>query len=154
MTEAQRLPQYVIAGLGQTGLSCVRYLQNQSLAFKVWDTRADLVVSDELAARVNAEITCGEVPQNYWNGVTHLVLSPGIATDLPAVLTAKQAGVSVIGDIELTTASIDPYSPSGNASTEIVAGDFISTGPLRFEGILTRAIKSFFGIIVNITSPL
>lgn len=101
MTEAQRLPQYVIAGLGQTGLSCVRYLQNQSLAFKVWHTRADLVVSDELAARVNAEITCGEVPQNYWNGVTHLVLSPGIATDLPAVLTAKQAGVSVIGDIEL-----------------------------------------------------
>ncbi|MAJ68618.1 MAG: UDP-N-acetylmuramoyl-L-alanine--D-glutamate ligase [Alteromonadaceae bacterium TMED7] len=101
MTETARLPQYVIAGLGQTGLSCVRYLLQQSVAFKVWDTRADYTVGEELAARVNADITCGELPQNYWQGVTHLVLSPGIATDLPEVARARQAGVSVIGDIEL-----------------------------------------------------
>ena len=101
MTETARLPQYVIAGLGQTGLSCVRYLQQQSVAFKVWDTRAGFSVSEELAAQVNADITCGELPQHYWQGVTHLVLSPGIATDLPEVTRARQAGVSVIGDIEL-----------------------------------------------------
>ena len=55
---------FVIAGLGQTGLSCVRYLQQQSVAFKVWDTRAGFSVSEELAAQVNADITCGELPQH------------------------------------------------------------------------------------------
>lgn len=101
MAAAQRSQWYVVAGLGKTGLSCVRYLQQQGLPFKVWDTRADFTVTDELARQVNAGITCGALPQDYWQGVTHLVLSPGIATDLPAVLEAKCAGVAVIGDIEL-----------------------------------------------------
>lgn len=101
MTEQQRLPQYVIAGLGQTGLSCVRYLQQQGVQFKVWDTREDFLVTDGLATEVNAQITCGDVPDDYWLDVKFLVLSPGIATDLPAVENAIQAGVAVIGDIEL-----------------------------------------------------
>lgn len=101
MAAAQRSQLYVVAGLGKTGLSCVRYLQQQGLPFKVWDTRTDFTVTDELALQVNAGITCGAVPQDYWQGVSHLVLSPGIATDLPAVLEARGAGVAVIGDIEL-----------------------------------------------------
>lgn len=91
--------QFVIAGLGKTGLSCARYLQNKGAKFKLWDTRTSLKLDKELEA--SGRVHLGTPPSTYWNNVDFLVVSPGIAIDLPEVLDAKQQGVTVIGDIEL-----------------------------------------------------
>ncbi|OFI32827.1 UDP-N-acetylmuramoylalanine--D-glutamate ligase [Alteromonas lipolytica] len=135
MTAAQRSGQYVVAGLGKTGLSCVRFLQQQGLPFKVWDTRADFQVSDALAQEVNAEITCGSLPENYWQGVTNLVLSPGIATDLPAVKNARQAGVAVIGDIELFAGKVSHPVIGVTGSNGKTTVTLLTTHILRQLGI-------------------
>lgn len=100
MTQTQ-VPQYVVAGLGKTGLSCVRFLKQQDLNVRVWDTRESLSLTASELNELGCEVTCGNVPENYWQGIDCLVLSPGLATDLPAIEVARKAGVEVIGDIEL-----------------------------------------------------
>jgi UDP-N-acetylmuramoylalanine--D-glutamate ligase len=87
----------VVAGLGMTGQSCVRYLRSTGANIRCWDTRTGIKIPET----INEPVCLGKPPVGYWHNVDVLVLSPGIATDLPAVLEAKAFGVTVIGDVEL-----------------------------------------------------
>ncbi|MDC8832629.1 UDP-N-acetylmuramoyl-L-alanine--D-glutamate ligase [Alteromonas gilva] len=92
---------YVVAGLGKTGLACARYFSRHNKAFRIWDTRTGYAVPETVQQEFKVPIHCGAVTNDYWTDVDVLVLSPGIAPDSPAVKAAKACGVEVIGDIEL-----------------------------------------------------
>ncbi|RDV29416.1 UDP-N-acetylmuramoyl-L-alanine--D-glutamate ligase [Alteromonas aestuariivivens] len=97
MTQTLESKTVVVAGLGLTGQACVRFLCQHARCVSAWDTRADLMVPET----VQVPVCLGEPEAAFWQGVDLLVLSPGIATDLPAILQARKAGVEVIGDVEL-----------------------------------------------------
>ena len=80
-----------------TGQACVRFLSAQQVKVSAWDTREHLNVPDS----VNVPVTLGEPPAAFWTDVDLLILSPGINPQLPAVQYAAQAGVEIIGDVEL-----------------------------------------------------
>ncbi|MFS1702024.1 UDP-N-acetylmuramoyl-L-alanine--D-glutamate ligase [Alteromonas sp. AMM-1] len=88
---------FVVAGSGLSGLSCVRYLLDQGKQVKLWDTRPHAHIPDTLTI----DVVCGELPDNYWQGMEVLVVSPGISPALPAIQNAAASGVQVVGDIEL-----------------------------------------------------
>lgn len=87
----------VVAGLGLTGQACVRFLTAQPVKVSAWDTRENLNIPES----VNVPVMLGEPPAAFWSDVDLLILSPGINPQLAAVQHASQAGVEIIGDVEL-----------------------------------------------------
>ncbi|WP_330924593.1 UDP-N-acetylmuramoyl-L-alanine--D-glutamate ligase [Candidatus Sororendozoicomonas aggregata] len=92
----------VIVGLGNTGLSCARYLSAQGLPFSVVDSRLSppglAALRDELP---DVMVHTGSLDEQLLAGADELIVSPGIAVDTPAIAAAAGTGAKVIGDIEL-----------------------------------------------------
>ncbi|QLB13365.1 UDP-N-acetylmuramoylalanine--D-glutamate ligase [Bisgaardia hudsonensis] len=88
-----------IIGLGKTGLSCVRYLQNQQADIRVIDTRKNPTGIELLDKSI--PLYTGGLNQQWLLDSDIIVISPGLAVKTPEIQTALQAGVEVIGDIEL-----------------------------------------------------
>ncbi|MBU3021533.1 UDP-N-acetylmuramoyl-L-alanine--D-glutamate ligase [Aestuariibacter sp. A3R04] len=89
--------QFVVAGLGLTGQSVIRFLLESGASVKVWDTRE----SADIPNTVTVPVSLGTVPTTYWQNVDTLVLSPGISPFHPCVVDAREQGVDIIGDVEL-----------------------------------------------------
>lgn len=92
---------YLVAGLGVTGQSVLRYLTAQGEDCFAFDTRVDFDVSDLQKQFPNVQFALGEVPIKWLKKYQTIVLSPGIAKSEPWVAALKKLGKQVIGDIEL-----------------------------------------------------
>ena len=91
----------VIIGLGKTGMSCVRYLANQGMPFRVIDTRENPPVFDELQEHYpEIEVHTGSFNREWMLEADELIVSPGIALAEPDIAAAMAAGVKAVGDIE------------------------------------------------------
>ncbi|WP_185268732.1 UDP-N-acetylmuramoyl-L-alanine--D-glutamate ligase [Halopseudomonas xiamenensis] len=94
--------QRIIVGLGVTGLSVARYLAGRGLPFAVCDTRANPPGLDQLQRFAPmADLYLGELDADLLCSAGELIVNPGIALSTPAIQAALQAGVNVVGDIEL-----------------------------------------------------
>ena len=94
--------RWVVVGLGQTGLSCVRFLAAQGAEVSVVDTRENPPQLSALRREhPTLAVHCGELPLERLLRVANWVISPGVALDHPAVRAAKLAGIAVMGDLEL-----------------------------------------------------
>ena len=58
-------------------------------------------LKEQLGEKSGAAVLTGKLPQETITSLDMAVLSPGVPTDLPVVLAMKEAGVQVIGEIEL-----------------------------------------------------
>ncbi|GKX60454.1 UDP-N-acetylmuramoyl-L-alanine--D-glutamate ligase [Leminorella grimontii] len=91
--------QVVIIGLGLTGLSCVDYFTARGVMPRVVDTRATPPGMDKLPEGV--ECHAGSLNRDWILGADLLVVSPGIALATPVLKEAAEAGIEIVGDIEL-----------------------------------------------------
>jgi UDP-N-acetylmuramoylalanine--D-glutamate ligase len=92
----------VVVGLGATGLACARFLHARGLPFSVLDSRDDppgLAALREEMPQV--PVFLGQAPAAVLAAASELVVSPGIAPDDPLLQPARDAGVAVVGDIDL-----------------------------------------------------
>lgn len=89
----------VIIGLGLTGLSCVDFFVSRGLFPRVMDTRMTPPGLDALPEQV--EYHSGSLNLEWLLQADLIVASPGIALAHPALVAAADAGVEIIGDIEL-----------------------------------------------------
>lgn len=101
-TQSMNSAPAVVVGLGRTGLSCVRFLVRQGRPVVVVDSRAEPPGLDELRRDFPA-VAChlGGFDAELFRTAAELVVSPGVAWDEPALVTAREAGTVVMGDIEL-----------------------------------------------------
>ncbi|MGL4859936.1 MAG: UDP-N-acetylmuramoyl-L-alanine--D-glutamate ligase [Enterobacteriaceae bacterium] len=88
----------VIVGLGLTGRSCVDFFIARGVLPRVMDTRATLDVS-YLPAGVECHL--GGLNEQWLLEADLLVVSPGMALSTPILQRAAQAGIEIVGDIEL-----------------------------------------------------
>lgn len=91
-----------VVGLGQTGLSCVRYLLERDIMPVVFDTRkepAGLAQVRQLHADI--EVHTGPLEIEQVLGLDLLVVSPGVDLRLPALQLAIDAAIPVVGDMDL-----------------------------------------------------
>ena len=92
----------VVVGLGVTGLSCIRYLDSLGVSLTVMDTRAEPPYLETLSRFYpHIDLHAGSLDTAVAKDTDLLVMSPGVALTEPAVLEAINAGVEVVGDIEL-----------------------------------------------------
>ncbi|KJF99396.1 UDP-N-acetylmuramoyl-L-alanine--D-glutamate ligase [Photobacterium leiognathi] len=97
----------VVIGLGMTGLSVVNHLMRlpQSLTIKVIDTRDNPPGQDQLPESV--ALCIGQWNTEWLLSADMIIASPGIALATPELVLAAEAGVEIIGDIELFAREVD-----------------------------------------------
>lgn len=88
----------LVVGLGVTGLSVARYLSRHEVPFELADEHANDSVLDALDSKPLCHRNFTEA---LFSAVDVIVLSPGVPRAHPAIVSALNAGVRVIGDIEL-----------------------------------------------------
>ncbi len=92
----------VIVGLGKTGLSCACYLAGQGGSFAVADTRPEPPELGPLRELLpDIPVYLGSFDAKLFRNAGRLILSPGVSVEEPAIREAADAGVEIIGDIEL-----------------------------------------------------
>lgn len=89
----------VIIGLGLTGLSCVDFFMARGVTPRVMDTRISPPGLDKLATSVECHV--GSLNEEWLLGADLIVASPGMALANPALSSAAEAGVEIVGDVEL-----------------------------------------------------
>lgn len=89
----------VIIGLGLTGLSCVDFFLARGVTPRVMDTR---VVPPGLNKLPNSvECWLGSLNDRWLLAADLIIASPGMSLAHPSLMDAADAGVEIIGDIEL-----------------------------------------------------
>ncbi|RME35528.1 MAG: UDP-N-acetylmuramoyl-L-alanine--D-glutamate ligase, partial [Gammaproteobacteria bacterium] len=102
---ARNLPEPgydLVVGLGTTGFSCARHLAAAGRRVVVCDSREQPPGRERLAMELPS-VTCfaGPFAPELFRAAGRVILSPGLDPDLPAVTAAREAGIEIIGDIEL-----------------------------------------------------
>lgn len=94
----------LVAGCGISGIAAVTLLHDKGMNSILYDGNEKLDPKEILGRfpeGVQPEIVLGEISPELMEEINLVVLSPGIPTDLPFVLAFKEAGIPVIGEIEL-----------------------------------------------------
>jgi len=92
----------LVLGLGDTGLSALRWLHSQGARLSVADTRDVPPGLDALKAELpNVVVYTGALKSDVFDGVDLAVISPGVPLSEPEIQAAIQRGVPVVGDVEL-----------------------------------------------------
>lgn len=93
---------YVIVGLGATGLSAITYLARQGFSVAAADTRELPPHAETVKQRFpTIPLFLGEDFSVPILSASTVVVSPGIAPNIPILQKARAKGVSIISDIEL-----------------------------------------------------
>lgn len=99
----------LVLGLGETGLSLVRYMLAQGTQVRAADSRDRPPSLDTLRKEFpQVEIHCGVFRQTLLEGIDLLAISPGVPMQDPLVKKAVALGIPVVGDIEVFALSL-PY---------------------------------------------
>ena len=107
--------QVLVLGLGETGLSALRWLHGQGARLSVADTRDTPPGIEALKAELpEVSIHPGAFTAVLFSGVDLVVASPGVPLSEPEIQAAIKRGVAVVGDVELFA----QYRP---ASAKVIA---------------------------------
>lgn len=85
-----------VIGMGRTGCAAVAYLQRLGMPCEAFDER-QVTLPEELRVPLNI----GPLQADVLNTFDRIVVSPGINWQHPALVAAREAGVAVVGDLQL-----------------------------------------------------
>lgn len=92
----------LVLGLGETGLSVLRFLQAQGAIVSVADSRENPPNLQAVKAEMpEVMVYLGDFDAEILKASELLVVSPGIALSEPAIQAAVKVGIAVVGDVEL-----------------------------------------------------
>ncbi len=134
----------VIIGLGLTGLSCVDFFIARGVTPRVMDTRINPPGLDQLPESVEQHV--GDLNQEWLLDADLIVVSPGMALAHPALSEAAEAGVEIIGDIEL-------FCRENQAPVVAITGSNGKSTVTTLVGEMAKAAGWSVGIGGNIGVP-
>lgn len=138
----------IVMGLGQTGISCVRYLAKKHARFAVVDSRSnppDLAAFKTEFPRV--ELRLGKFDAHFLARATELIISPGVAQTEPAIQEAIGKGVRLSGDIDLFCREI-------TAPIIAITGSNAKSTVTTLVGKMAQAAGINVGVCGNIGTPV
>ncbi|MFM6979126.1 MAG: NAD(P)-dependent oxidoreductase, partial [Methylophilaceae bacterium] len=92
----------LVLGLGDTGLSALRWLHRQGARLSVADTRQTPPGVEALKIEMpEVKLHTGAFIEAVLKDAEIIVISPGVPKAEPLVQAAIQRGVPVVGDVEL-----------------------------------------------------
>lgn len=98
----------LVVGLGNTGISVARYLQNLGINFAITDSRdKPPLIEAFLQQMPDAPVFTGSFDEAAFKVATHLVVSPGVSLNEKSIIKAIANGAKVVSDIDLFASSVD-----------------------------------------------
>lgn len=92
----------LVVGLGKTGYSIAQCLAQHGIPFAVADTREKPPLLAEFQDNMpDVGLFLGGFQAEAFQAATHLVVSPGLPLDEPAIAAAARRGIPVMGDLDL-----------------------------------------------------
>jgi UDP-N-acetylmuramoylalanine--D-glutamate ligase len=92
----------LIVGLGETGLSCARYLAQQGVQLAITDSRQHPPALERVREQLpDVALFLGQFDSSVFANADMLVVSPGVPVATREIQQAKAAGIQVLGDVEL-----------------------------------------------------
>ncbi|MBJ7222869.1 MULTISPECIES: UDP-N-acetylmuramoyl-L-alanine--D-glutamate ligase [unclassified Brenneria] len=134
----------VIIGLGLTGLSCVDFFLARGVAPRVVDTRVSPPGLDKLPENVERHL--GDLNEAWLMDADLIVASPGIALATPILCDAAEAGIEIVGDIEL-------FCREAHAPIVAITGSNGKSTVTMLVGEMARAAGWSVGVGGNIGLP-
>lgn len=134
----------IIIGLGLTGLSCVDFFLARGVTPRVMDTRVTPPGLDKLP--VSVERWLGSLNDDWLQAADLIVASPGMALAHPALMDAADAGVEIVGDIEL-------FCREAQAPIVAITGSNGKSTVTRLVGEMAEAAGWQVGVGGNIGLP-
>ena len=139
--------QRIIVGLGVTGLSVARYLAGRDVPFAVCDTREHPPGLDQLKRFAPmADLYLGELDARLLGSADELIVNPGIALSTPAIQIAMQAGVRVLGDVEL-------FAREADAPVVAITGSNAKSTVTTLLGLMAEKAGKRVAVGGNIGTP-
>lgn len=106
MHNARTHSRKIIVGLGLTGMSCARYLQQLNENFIVVDSRENPPLAEQFKAEfAHIDTHFGAFDAHFFTPQDELIISPGIALETPALASALAKGAKLNSDIGLFIAA-------------------------------------------------
>ncbi|NAX23220.1 UDP-N-acetylmuramoyl-L-alanine--D-glutamate ligase [Vibrio sp. V39_P1S14PM300] len=146
MERWQDIEKVVVVGLGITGLSVVKHLLSlpHSLQIKVIDTRDNPPGKEDLPT--NIPLHQGSWKSDWLLEADLIVANPGIALKTPDIQHAREAGIPVVGDIELFAWQVDK-------PVIAITGSNGKSTVTDLTGVMARAAGVNVGVGGNIGVP-
>lgn len=97
----------LVLGLGETGLSLLRWLSAQGASLRVADSRpVPPNLSDVYHYVAQDQVFCGAFSDALFEEIDFIAISPGVPLRDPVIARAVAKGIPVVGDIELFAQSL------------------------------------------------
>jgi UDP-N-acetylmuramoylalanine--D-glutamate ligase len=137
MSFSVRGQHVTVVGAGRSGVAAALLLADRGARVTLTDASPELdaaVVNQLRAAAVGLEL--GVHRSHSFTSADLLVLSPGVPLDQPAIVKAREAGVRIIGEIELASRWLSGRiiaitGTKGKSTTTTLTGRMFTTGGLN-----------------------
>ncbi len=140
----------LVLGLGETGLSALRWLATKGAVLSVADSRDNPPNVDDLARDMpQVAVYTGKFKAYILLDAELIVISPGVALSEPAVQAAISHGIPVIGDVELFA----QYRPK-NSKVIAITGSNGKTTVTTLVGEICKAVGLNTIVAGNIGLPV
>ena len=139
----------LVFGTGISGIGAVKLLEDHGAQIVLFDgnVNADVAkIRERLQKDSKAEIILGTLPEDVMKELDLAVLSPGVPTDLPVVNNMRDAGIRIIGEVELA------YS-FGKGDVLAITGTNGKTTTTSLLGEIMKNYQEDVFIVGNIGNP-
>lgn len=135
--EPYRSERFLIVGFSElTGRSVARVFDEQGLSYRISDLRSREELAPALAGlRVHeGDIFTGAQTAEQLEGITTVILSPGVPRVIPLIQAATERGIPVLGDVDFLYSLIKDRlivaitGTDGKTTTTLLTGAILQTG--------------------------
>lgn len=139
----------LVVGTGKSGIAAAALLLRHGVETVLFDSNTERKVEDVQKADpalANVALILGEVPEQEMESFAHVVLSPGVPTDLPMVNAFRNKGVDILGEIELAYLF-------GKGQILAITGTNGKTTTTALVGEIVKTVYSDVQVVGNIGIP-
>jgi UDP-N-acetylmuramoylalanine--D-glutamate ligase len=137
-----------ILGMGATGLSVARFLSSIGKSFVFADSRAAPPRLQEVIQKYpDTPLVLGAFDEQLFTNLDQVIVSPGISLQEPALIAAREAGVTLTGDIEL-------FLEHAKAPVIAITGSNGKSTVTTLLGEMATASELSVGIGGNLGTPM
>ncbi len=125
----------LVVGLGKSGVASALFLADRGARVAVSDTKSPEELHHEIPVLLDRGIVveAGYHGERTFKEQELIVISPGVPADVPQLLQARQAGIPVIGEVELAGRYLKGQivaitGSNGKTTVTTLAGKIIAAG--------------------------
>jgi UDP-N-acetylmuramoylalanine--D-glutamate ligase len=123
----------LVVGMGKSGIASALFLADRGARVSVSDTKSEEELHHEIPQLLDRGIgvEAGYHGERTFKEQELIVISPGVPYDVPQLVQARQAGIPVIGEIELAARYLKGHiiaitGSNGKTTTTALTGEIIA----------------------------